>query len=46
MNKKHWNSVYVNTDVADKMIFKLIDDSYNLVVSSLTKRLQKELLTL
>jgi len=43
MSKKHWNSVSVLGDVSDKLIFELIDDSYNLVVKSLTKKVQKEL---
>ena len=43
MNKKLWNSVYVNDDVPDGLIFELIDHSYELVVQSLTKKLQKEL---
>ena len=43
MNKALWNSVYVNLDVSDKLIYEWIDDSYNLIVSSLTKKLQAEL---
>lgn len=43
MSKIHWNSVYANQDVPDKLIYQLIDDSYNLIVISLTKKLQKEL---
>ena len=43
MSKKHWNSVYVNSDVEDKMVFELIDESYDLVVKSLTKKLREEL---
>ncbi|MDG1349996.1 MAG: MmcQ/YjbR family DNA-binding protein [Crocinitomicaceae bacterium] len=31
MNKKHWNSVYVNQDAPDKLIFQLIKTSFNLV---------------
>lgn len=46
MSKTHWNSVYVNEDVPDKMIYELIDDSYHLIVSSLTKKLQAELKSL
>jgi predicted DNA-binding protein (MmcQ/YjbR family) len=41
MYKKHWNSVFVNEDVPDSKIYKLIDLSYSLVVKSLTKK-QKE----
>ena len=43
MSKKHWNSVYINNDVSDKQIYELIDDSYQLIVKSLTKKLQAEL---
>jgi len=43
MSKKHWNSVYIEEDLSDNLIYQLIDDSYNLIVSSLTKKLQKEL---
>lgn len=43
MNKALWNSVYPNLDVADKIIYKWIDDSYNLIVQSLTKKLRLEL---
>ena len=31
MNKKHWNSVYVNQDVPDELIYELIKKSYELV---------------
>jgi predicted DNA-binding protein (MmcQ/YjbR family) len=43
MNKKLWNSVYLNGDVSDQLVFELIDHSYDLVVNSLTKKLQAEL---
>ncbi len=43
MNKKHWNTVRVFEDVNDELLMELIDHSYNLVVKSLTKRLQNEL---
>lgn len=43
MSKKHWNSVYLNTDVSDKQVYELIDASYQLIVKSLTKKLQAEL---
>ena len=43
MSKVHWNSVFIKGDVSDKLIFQWIDDSYDLIVSSLTKKLQKEL---
>lgn len=43
MNKKLWNSVYVVDDVQDQLFYNLIDHSYDLVVASLTKKLQSEL---
>jgi predicted DNA-binding protein (MmcQ/YjbR family) len=43
MNKKHWNSVYLQKDVPTQLIYQLTDDSYNLIVSSLTKKLKEEL---
>lgn len=46
MSKKHWNTVSFNQDVTDKMILQLIDHSYELVVSSLTKKLQNDLTSL
>ncbi len=43
MSKKHWNTVKVNEDVSDDFIYKLINHSYELVVSKLTKKLKEEL---
>jgi len=43
MSKKHWNSVSVLGDIPDKLIYQWVDNSYDLVVSSLTKKLQEEL---
>ncbi|MFL9831196.1 MmcQ/YjbR family DNA-binding protein [Flavobacterium sp. ST-87] len=45
MNKKHWNTVAINTDVSDSFLKEMIDHSYGLVFSSLTKNIQKELLS-
>lgn len=46
MSKKHWNTVTVDADATDEEIYGWIDNSYNLVVSSLTKKLQAELANL
>ncbi len=46
MSKKHWNTVDFNRDVPDKMIYELIDHSYELVVKGLTKKQQGELANL
>ncbi|MFT4659931.1 MAG: putative DNA-binding protein (MmcQ/YjbR family) [Patiriisocius sp.] len=43
MSKKHWNSVYVNDDVSYDLLLELADHSYALILSSLTKKLQKEI---
>ncbi|WP_298780091.1 MmcQ/YjbR family DNA-binding protein [uncultured Polaribacter sp.] len=44
MNKKHWNTVIINSaDVSDDLVRELINHSYDLVVSGLTKKLQAEL---
>lgn len=43
MNKTHWNSV-VCEGLKPDLILKLIDFSYNLVFSSLTKKMREEVL--
>ena len=37
MNKEHWNTVILDGSLPDELIYKMIDDSYNLVVSGLKK---------
>ena len=43
MNKKHWNTIHLDGSVPDKLVFELIDHSYDLVVKSLTRKLRDEL---
>ena len=43
MNKTHWNTVSVDSDVPEKLILELIDHSYELIVMSLTKKQRNEL---
>ncbi len=38
MNKKHWNTVSVGSDVDDGLLKELIDHSYELVYNKLLKR--------
>ncbi len=45
MNKKHWNTIYIDGSIPASLVKSLIDDSYNLVVSKLTKKQQSELLS-
>ena len=44
MNKKHWNTVKVNQDAKDSQIKDWIKDSYNLVILTLPKSKQPDLL--
>ncbi len=44
MNKKHWNTVTVNTQLPPKLVLELIDHSYNLVISKMTKK-ERDLLS-
>ena len=43
MSKLHWNTVIIESNLPPKLISELIDHSYELVVSGLTKKLQEEL---
>ncbi|MCO4780758.1 MAG: MmcQ/YjbR family DNA-binding protein [Candidatus Cloacimonetes bacterium] len=40
MNKKHWITVKVCDEISKDTIIELIDDSYNLIVSKMTKAKQ------
>ncbi len=44
MNKQHWNTVLIDGSISDNLIKEWIDHSYDLVVKSLTKKQQQELL--
>jgi predicted DNA-binding protein (MmcQ/YjbR family) len=43
MNKKHWNTVVIDGSISTALIKEMIDDSYNLIVQSLPKKLREEL---
>ena len=43
MNKKHWNSVYMDASLSDQFVKELVDHSYEMVVQKMTKKQQKEL---
>jgi len=38
MNKKHWITVSMDGSIPDKQVYQWIENSYQLVVSALTKR--------
>jgi predicted DNA-binding protein (MmcQ/YjbR family) len=40
MNKKHWNTVQMDGDVPSALVLELIDHSYELVLSSLPKKIR------
>ncbi len=46
ISKVHWNTVSINSAVSDKLVKEWIDDSYQLVFKSLTKKIQSEILQL
>ncbi len=43
MNKKHWNTVFTEGMISDDTLKSWIADSYQLVLASLPKSIQKEL---
>lgn len=40
MNKKHWNTIICDDNMDESLLFSWIDDSYDLVFSSLSKKMQ------
>ncbi|MBP1083952.1 MmcQ/YjbR family DNA-binding protein [Bacillus capparidis] len=45
LNKTHWNSIYIDSDLPEELWEKLIIHSYTLVFQKLTKKVQKEIST-
>lgn len=43
MDKKHWNTIICDGSVNDNLLKQWMDDSYNLVVTSLPKKLKQDL---
>lgn len=43
MNKTHWNGVRLDGDLADAMIQDMVEDSYDLVVATLSRKQQEQL---
>jgi predicted DNA-binding protein (MmcQ/YjbR family) len=44
MNKKHWNTVAIDGTISQNLILQWVDESYGLVVATLPKKTQKEVL--
>ena len=43
LHKQHWNTIELNGTVPAKLMCEMIDESYDLIVASLTKKLKEEL---
>ncbi len=44
MNKEHWNSVYLDGAVEDDVLQSMIDTSHRLILESLPKKVQSEIM--
>ena len=38
MNKKHWNTIQINKEVTDTLLYELIDHSYELTCKNVPKK--------
>lgn len=43
MNKKHWNTVSMHSNISNKLILEWTKNSYDLVVKGLPKKVREEL---
>ena len=43
MNKTHWNGVRLDGNLSDRMIRDMVEDSYDLVVATLSRKQQEQL---
>jgi predicted DNA-binding protein (MmcQ/YjbR family) len=43
LNKRHWNTVTLDGSLRDDLVRDMIEDSYDLVVSALPRRVRDEL---
>ncbi|MDR0385356.1 MAG: MmcQ/YjbR family DNA-binding protein [Prevotellaceae bacterium] len=44
LNKTHWSSMFLNGDVPETVLKKMLDVSYELVFNSLSRKIQNEIL--
>lgn len=42
LNKQHWNTIELNGTIPKKLLCELIDESYELIIKSLPKKIQEE----
>jgi predicted DNA-binding protein (MmcQ/YjbR family) len=43
LNKRHWNTITLDGSLPDQLVRELIEDSYDLIVSALPKRIREQL---
>jgi predicted DNA-binding protein (MmcQ/YjbR family) len=43
LNKRHWNTITLDGSLPDQLVRDLVEDSYDLIVSALPKRVRAEL---
>ncbi len=43
MNKRHWNTVYMDGSLTEKQLREMIDHSYDIIFKSLPKKVREEL---
>jgi len=43
LNKRHWNTITLDGSLPDQLVRDLIEDSYDLVVSALPRRVREQL---
>ena len=43
LNKRHWNTIALDAGLPDQLVYDMIEDSYDLVVSALPKRVRQQL---
>ena len=43
LNKRHWNTITLDGSLPDQLVRDLVEDSYDLVVSALPRRVREEL---
>ena len=43
LDKRHWNTVTIDGSLSDQLVRDMIEDSYDLIVSALPRRVREEL---
>jgi predicted DNA-binding protein (MmcQ/YjbR family) len=43
LNKRHWNTIYIDGSLPDRMLLDMIEDSYDLVVAGLPASARRRL---